>query len=329
MTLRIIDAEGPLTTAFSQLEGTLSAWAGGRSDAWEDRDGVEGASFSRSEDVYLFIERQRRRLVFGAALSASDKDLIAFEISREEPARDKKRIAAAMNEAGESFLLIGVDALKNQGVGDVFRRLAGAPAVKRANLSDRDYVLIGPLSDPRSAEALLALAALHPRFARQIDKAAHVAVDEDREDAAIYAVAAGVAKTHRAGAKAARALFERLAALGYYAETVELGALKADLAMSRGEDTVVFEIRAEAEVEDLQRALGHLALIAPLALGLTRVIVLPAPKEALGATLDPYKQAFEEMKVSLVFYDFKGGETVLTLDTADPGLHADVRLALA
>lgn len=329
MTLRIIDADGPLLTAFSQLEATLAAWGGGRTDAWERQDGLEGWSFSRSEAVYLFLERQRRKYVFGAALSAGDHDLFAFDISRDEPGRDKKRVAVAMNEAGESFLLIAAEALKGKGIGDVFRRLAGAPAVKRANLADRDYVLIGPLTDQRSAEALLAVAALHPRFERQIEKAAHLAADDDREDADIYAVSSGVAKTHRAAAKATRALFERLAALGYYAETVELGALKADLAMSRGEDTVVFEIRAEAEVEDLQRALGHLALIAPLALGLTRVIVLPAPKEALGATLDPYKQAFEEMKVSLVFYDFRGGETVLMLDTADPGLHADVRLALA
>jgi hypothetical protein len=329
MTLRIIDADGPFLTAFMQLEATLAAWGGRRGDAWERADGLEGWSFSRSDEVYLFIERQRRRYVFGAALSAGDRDLLTFEISRDEPARDKKRVAAAMNETGECFLLIAAEALKSKGIGDVFRRLAGAPAVKRANLAERDYVLIGPLTDPRSAEALLALAALHPRFERQIEKSAHAAVDEDREDMAIYAVSHEVAKTHRAAAKATRALFERLAALGYYAETVELGALKADLAMSRGEDTVVFEIRAEAEIEDLQRALGHLALIAPLALGLTRVIVLPAPKGALGATLDPYKQAFEEMKVSLVFYDFKGGATVLTLDTADPGLHEDVQLALA
>jgi len=329
MTLRIIDAEPALLSAFRQLEATLCAWAGEPSDIWEGEDATQGASFSRSEDVYLFMERRARRAVFGVALSANDADLIRFEISWKEPARDKSRVVAAQNEAGECFFLIGADALKSQGVGDVFRRLARAPAIKRANLANRDYVLIGPLTDPRSAEALLALAALHPRHGLQIDKSAHLATDEDRDDAVIYEVSVGVRTTHRAMAKAARALHDRLSTCGYYAETVEFGALKADLAMSRGEDTVVFEIRAEARVEDLQRGLGHLALIAPSALGLMRVIVMPASKRALGAAFDPYKQAFEDMKISLLFYDFRNGEVVLTFDAVDPSLHPDVQQALA
>jgi hypothetical protein len=335
MTLRIIDAEAELDAAFDQLEATLTAWAGGQADAWQrdGHDGVvaHGASFTRQEDVYIYLEAHRRRRVLGVALSERDKQVFQIEAQRQDPAKDKKRFVLAANDAQETFLLLAVEELKAQGIRDVFRRLAGAPAVKRANLSNRDYVLLGPLSDPKTAEALLSLAALHPAYEQLVEKAAGSAVTEaDRaESADLYAMSPGVARQHRVQAKVTRALFERLTGLGYVMETVELGSLTADLAMSRGEDTVVFEIRPEADIDDLQKALGHLAIIAPRALGIDRLIMLPAPKDPIGAALDPYKQAFEEMGVSLALYDFRDGELNFVLEYTDPGLAADVRLALA
>jgi hypothetical protein len=326
MTLRIIDAPDQLDAAFAQLEATLAAWAGGRADAWRQGHG-RGVSYAKGMDVYLYVEAHEGAHIIGAALSERDRDVLRFETSRKEPARNRRSLVAAANTSGDMFLLFAIEALKAQGLRDVFRRLAGAAAIKRANLADRDYVLVGPLADPKTADALLALAALHPKVEDHIEKSAGRGQDE-AEDSDLYAASRQVARQHRAPAKARRALFERLTGLGYVLETVELGALTADLAMSRGEDTVVFEIRAEAEVEDLQKALGHLSLIAPRALGIDRVLVLPAPAAAIGASLDPYKQAFEEMGVSLVFYDFKGGEIGFHLELADAALKSDVRLAL-
>ncbi len=327
MTLRIIDAQVQLDAAFDQLEGTLAAWAGGRADAWAHGRG-QGVSFAKGIDIYLYLETHEDRRILGAALAERDRDVFRLETARHEPGRNRKPLVAATNEAGEMFLLISIDALKGQGLRDVFRRLAGAAAVKRANLAERDYVLVGPLSEPKSADALLAIAALHPKFEEHIEKSAGRGQDE-AEERDLYPVSPHVARQHRAPAKVRRALFERLTGLGYVLETVELGHLSADLAMSRGEDTVVFEIRPEAEVEDLQKALGHLALIAPRALGIDRVLLLPAPREPVGAALDPYKQALEEMGVSLAFYDFRGGETSILLEYADRVLAADVRLSLA
>jgi hypothetical protein len=334
MTLRMIDAEAPLDAAFDALEAALEAWAGGRSDAWQKDDrngpGASGASFARRDDVYLYVEKDRHTRVLGVALSERDKDLVRIEVSRAEPMKDRKRVALAVDEAGLAFLLIAADELKRQDVRDAFRRLAGAPRVKRANVSGRDYVLIGPVNDPACADALLSLAALHPRFEGHVEKMASLATQQDGADEAdIYKISPNVARQHRAPAKVTRALFERLTAIGYLMDTVALGRLTADLAMSRGEDTVVFEVRPEADVDDLQKALGHLALIAPRALGIARVIALPAPRDALGATLDPYKQAFVEMGVSLIVYDFQGGQPRFSVELADASLDADLRAAIA
>jgi hypothetical protein len=326
MTLRIIEDTGQLDAAFSQLESSLSTWSGGRGMAWRQGRG-EGKSFAKGTDMYLFLETHERVRAVGAALTERDRDLFRFETARLEPGRDKRSVVMATDAEGHGFMLFSIEALKAQGLRDVFRRLAGAPAVKRANLAGRDYVLVGPLADARSVEALLALAALHPKFEEHIEKcAARDRHEADETD--LYPVSAHVGRQHRAPAKVRRALFERLTGLGYVLETVELGPLNADLAMSRGEDTVVFEIRPEAELEDLQKALGRLALIAPRALGIDRVLVLPAPRAPVGAALDPYKQALEEMGVSLAFYDFSHGETGFVLDFADPNLAPDVRLAL-
>src|SRR5262249_35181860 len=96
----------------------------------------------------------------------------------------RKRFAVAIGEADEPYLLISADELRRQDIRDPFKRLAGAPQIKRANVSDRDYVMVGPLNDARAADALLSLAALSPRFEAHVEKlGALVGASDPRDEA--------------------------------------------------------------------------------------------------------------------------------------------------
>ena len=311
MTLRMIDSEAQLSEAFEALETALGGWSGGQSDAWrrEEAQGVvEGVSFARRDDVYVFLERRPDAFVVGVALSESDADLVAFSFGRSEPAGARRRQAAAINDAGETFLLLGIDELKRQGVHDVFRRLAGAVGVKRAHIAERDYVLLGPLGEPESADALLSVAELHPRFERHVERLGALAARSDSaEGARLYPVSARVVRQHRVFPKIAAALFERFAGAGYQLDAASAGPVQADLALRRGEDTLVFEIRPDCTVEDIQRGLGQLVLLAPNAEGVTRLLVLPAGREpeAAATALAVFRGAFDELAVVALTYDFR------------------------
>ena len=280
MALRIVDAELQLDSAMETLEATFAKWAGGRSDQWQ-ADGKEGpresgTSYARREDVDHFVHRRPRAT------------------------------PAGVGAGGDGFLLISVEELKRQNIRDPLRRLAGAPQIKRANVADRDYVLLGPLEDVRVAEALLALAGLNPLFERHIERLGALAVASDeRDEAELYRASPRVARQHRIHAKVVQALFEHLHGLGFEVEELKNGPYRADFAMRRRDLAIAFEIRAAAELEDVLKSLGQLMLAAPKSSGFHRCMVLPAPREALGSVLEPFTAAFSESGVLLLMYDFK------------------------
>ncbi|MGE0829250.1 MAG: hypothetical protein AB7O04_07865 [Hyphomonadaceae bacterium] len=334
MTLRIIDAETALEAAIAKFEDALTAWAGAKSNVWQKdwREGAEaeGASYARREDVYIFVEKQKRDVLIGVSLAERDRDLFRAALPRAAPAADRKRYAIAEDDSdGQSYLLIAADELKRQGIREPFRRLAGVANIKRANVSERDYVLIGPLNDARAADALLSLGGLHPDFERHVERLAALAGESDaREETLLYPVSRQVERMHRAHEKIVAALFQTLHGAGYAIDDVETGLFRADFAMSLGAETLVFEIRADAALEDLIKALGQLTLAAPKAAGLTRILALPAPREQLGAALEPYFSTFEEHAISVLIYDFKDGEARFFLERADTGLSDGARALL-
>ncbi|MGE0044152.1 MAG: hypothetical protein AB7J28_06770 [Hyphomonadaceae bacterium] len=331
MALRLIDQESDLDSALDALEGALGEWAGGAHDLWrkEGREGphAEGASFAVSEHVYIFLENTRRDVLIGAALTDGDRDLVRVEIRRDDPQRHKKRFALARDDVTQKlFLLISEAELRRQDIAEPLRRLAGAPIVKRAHLLERDYVLIGPLDDPRAADALISLAGLAGAHQRHV---AHLGEEAARSDArearALYKIAPSVARRHRVHVKVASALFERLHPFGFQIDDAENGPFKADFAMSRGADTLVFEIRGDASAGDVLRGLGQLALVAPKPAGLARVLILPAPDGDATEALAPFAPAFEELAVSVVFVDFEGAQPSFSIERADDTMAEDVR----
>lgn len=310
MALKIVDNADQLETALETLEATLLSWADGKADHWQEdgRNGPResGSTFARREDVYLFSHLTPREISVGVALSERDRDLVRISLSRKEPAKDRRRAALALDDAGATFLLISVEELKRQSIRDPLRRLAGAPQIKRANVSDRDYVLIGPLEEQRVAEALLALGGLHPLFEKHVEKLGALAgASDELDDTELYRPSPRATKLHRLHAKVVHALFEKLHGQGFEVEETKAGSYRADFAMRRRELGVAFEIRVAADLEDLLKSLGQLLLVAPKASGMQRCIVLPAPREPLGGTLSVFEAALEEAATMVLLYDYK------------------------
>ncbi|MGE3141897.1 MAG: hypothetical protein AB7L65_01130 [Hyphomonadaceae bacterium] len=327
MALRIIETPAQLDAAYDGLAAALTAWAGpGGARQWRSSDALEpeaeGASFARRDDLHLYLERTRDRIALGAALTPRNRDLVRVEFSRAAPARRKHRAAFAFDDAGDAyFLMISTDALKDHDIRDPFRRLAGAPLVKRAELGGRDYLMIGPLDAPRIADALFAVAGVSPAFEKHIAKLGAVVADEDeRQESEVYAVSRAVERAPRAVSRVISALHEHLMRAGFQLDAAEAGALKADFVMSRGAESLVFEIRGDAELADLVRGLGQLALVAPRPAALTRMLLLPAPRDELGQALAPFAPAFEELSVNVLFYDFEGDAVTFRFERADPAL---------
>lgn len=307
MPLKLVESEAQLEQAMETLEATLGAWAGGKSDFWQEARGqATGASFAKREDVYLYIHRSAREIEIGAALTEKDRDLVRLALHRREPSRERKRCTLALDEEGKAFVLVSVEELKRQGIRDPLRRLAGAPQIKRASVGGRDYVLLGPLDEIRVAEALLALAGLHPLFEQHVERLGALATASDAlEEKELYKPSPRVARQHRVHAKVVQALFELLHGKGFEVEELSNGPYRADFAMRRRDLALAFEIRAEADLEDVLKAIGQLLLVAPKASGFQRCIVLPAPREALGMVLGPFETALAEANALVVMYDYK------------------------
>jgi hypothetical protein len=319
-----------LDAAYAELAAALAAWSGGRAHAWTAADalepGGEGATYSRRDDLNLFLERTQERVALGAALTERDRDLLRVELSRNAPARRKQRAAIAVDENNAFYLLLGADWLRDQQLRDPVRRLAGAPLLKRAELAERDYLLAGPLSDPRIGDALCAIAGLAPAFEKHVVKLGSLIADEDEaQEEELYPISRSVARAHRVQGRVIAALHQRLRAAGYQSDVAEAGALKADFAMSRGAETLVFEVRAHAEIADLVRGLGQLTLVAPRPAHLTRFFVLPAPRGEIGQALTPFMPAFEELSVSVLLYDLERDEIDFRFERVDPSLNEETR----
>lgn len=325
MSLRIVDAELPLDQAYDLLHKTLAAWAGGKAEPWQS-GGEEGASFSTRDDVYLFVMRNAKRVAIGAALTAKDKEIFRIEIPRKAPASDRKRAAIVSGENDELFLMAAAEELRKQGIRDPFKRLAGAPNVKRATVADRDYVLIGPLGENNTADALLSLAALSPLFERHVEQLAALAGQSDaREEADLYAVSPPVAGARRVHAKVVEALFQTLRKAGFQVAELSNGPLRADFAVARADGAIAFEIRADAELNDFIKALGQLALIAPAGGAFRRALVAPAPQTSLGESLASFEATFRELGVWVLLYDFDHSAINLWTAVAPADLAPDLR----
>lgn len=331
MALRIIEDPAELDAAYAALSASWAAWA--PPQRWSARDALEpageGASFARRDDVHLFLERTNDKIALGAALTERDQSLLRVEFMRDAPARRKRRVAIAIDEAGKFHLLLSSEFLTEQDIRDPVRRLAGAPLAKRAEIGGRDYVLLGPFDAPRIADGFLAVAGLSPTFARHIAKLGALAADEDeRMETSLYEISRNVARAHKVQRRVVAALHEALSLKGYRLDEAEAGPLKADFAMTLGAETLAFEIRGDAEIADLVRGVGQLALAAPRGAGLTRFFVLPAPRDDARA-LTPFMPAFEELAVSVLFYDVRDDQVSFVFHRADPDLPAATRALFA
>jgi len=331
MTLRIIDAEEQLNAAIAQLESALIAWAGVASEIWRSEgEGVDGAAYARRDDVYVYLEKTPESVRIGAALSDRDRDLLRIALPRLTPAEARKRWAIAQDdEESRAYLLIAADELRRQGLRDPFRRLAGVNLIKKANVAERDFVLLGPISEPAIGDALLSLAGLSPRFERHVEQLGALAGAGTDGDNALYAASWAVERRQRARLHVRQALEARLGAAGFSADIAESGPLRADFAMSRGAETLVIEIRDKADVDDVLTAVGRLALVAPQSAGLVRVLALPAPRDAAQDALDTLKPALTEMGLSVLLFDFDGKRTTLSLALTDASLAPELAAILA
>jgi hypothetical protein len=321
MSFRIVDAATGLEQASDRLRQALSEWAGGKAESWGE-GGQDGASFSRRDDVYLFVAREEASISIGAALTARDQETLRIDLPRKAPARDRKRVALVIDENDAPFLMVSLDLLRAQGIRDPLKRLTGAPMVKHAAVSGRDYVLIGPLNQPKVADALLALAALSPQFEAHLEK---LGAFEEESDEDLYLVSPQVAAAHRVHAKVASALMARLRVAGFQAADLRNGPIRADLAAARADATIAFEIRPDAGVAAFLQALGALALIAPGGGAFRRGLVLPAPREQGGGGLAPFEAACREAGIWVLMYDFKDGAPTLWSHSAPADLPAEVR----
>jgi hypothetical protein len=324
MTLRIIDQADRLDAAVARLEAGLLAWAGDVADMWRDRAGGYGTSYARAEAVYLFLERDDRDVHIGAALSDGDRPLVSLRFDRREPARRREHWALAEDETGAVSLMIATAALERQNVRDALPRLAGAAQIKRAQLGHRDFVLIGPLGTARDGEALALLAALHPEALRAIGA-------EDADGASLgqlYRAAKGVRREHKVAAKAATAVQARLTGTGFVPDHIEVGPLSADLAFSRDDERIAVEILGQTDAGAIALAVGRLAMIAPRAAGIDRILVLPEPELDGDAALSAFEGAFTELALAVVLVGFDRGSTRLTLAYGADQISEDAREAL-
>ncbi len=325
MSLRIVDESAQLDQAYQALLTSLTTWAGSGAHPWRAQGGLEpsadGASFARRDDLHLYLERTTDKIALGVALTEKDRDLLRIEFMRDAPARRKRRVAIAADEAGRFHLLLSVEALADQDIRDPVRRLAGAPLAKRAEIGGRDFILLGPLDTPRIADSLAAVAGLSPNFERHIARLGDLAADEDeRMKSSLYVVSRNVSRAHKIQRRVIAALHERLSGHGFQIDEARAGVLVADFAMSRGAETLVFEVRGDAEIADLVRGVGQLALAAPRGAALTRIFVLPAPRDGLGDALAPFYPALEELGISVLLYDLRNDAMEFHFDRVDPEL---------
>lgn len=311
MSLRIVDADLQLNQAFDLFERMLKAWAGGRTDEWR-KDGPagvteEGATYARRDDVYVSVAMTDAAASIGVALMPGDVTVLEIALPRRGPARDRRRAALAVDDNGETFLLAAEEALRAQGVRDAFRRMAGQSAAKRARVGGRDYLMLGPLSDPAAVDALLALAALHPTFEAHLDRLARL---DAPTPTTLYRPSETLAHAHRIADKAAFAFAARLRAAEFTLVTAATGPFVADIAGQREETAVAAHVARAVTPAAIAEAMGVLALAAPTQAGFFRLLIIPAPRDASDPAVVAVAEAAADLDVALVGVDIRDEEVV-------------------
>lgn len=326
MNLRLVDSDLQLDQAFDLVERTLKAWSGGRTDDWR-RDGPEGvreegATYARRDDVYVAVSMTDTRAVIGVALMPGDRTVLEITLPRRGPARDRRRAALAVDDNGETFLLIADEVLRQQGVRDAFRRMAGHGFAKRARVGGRDYLMLGPLSDTGAVDALLALAALHPAFEAHLDTLARL---DAPAPSGLYRVSDALARQHRLRDKVAFAAGERLMAAGFALVDCAAGPYAADTAARRGDVAAALVVAATASPTAVSEVLGALALVAPH--GWSRLVALPAPRDANDPALALALDGCAALSALSLVYDLRDGEVSFTIAHAPASTPAAVLAA--
>lgn len=306
MSLRIVDADLQLNQAFDLFERTLKAWAGGRTDEWR-KDGPggiveEGSTYARRDDVYVSVAMTDVTAAIAVVLMPGDVAVLDIALPRRGPARDRRRAALAVDDNGEVFLLAAEEALRAQGVRDAFRRMAGHAAAKRARVGGRDYLMLGPLSDPASVDALLALAALHPTFEAHLDRLARL---DAPTPATLYRPSEALAHVHRFADKAAFALAARLRAADYALAAAAAGPFQADVAARRDDAAIAAHVARAVTPGAIAEALGQLALAAPAQHGFFRLLIVPAPRDAGDDGFAALADAAADLDIAVVSADIR------------------------
>jgi hypothetical protein len=323
INLRIIDADLQLDQAFDAFERTLKSWAGGRAGEWrtDGPRGVaeEGATYARRDDVYLFVSMTDEAAHIGIALMPSDRSVLDIGLPRRGPGRDRRRAALASDDEGRLYLLAAEEALRLQGVREPFRRMAGHAFAKRARVGGRDYLMLGPLTDPGAVDALLAVAALHPAFEAHLDRLARI---DAPASADLWRASDGVARLHRGAERAVFAAAQALRRANFILEPPLESPFGIDLSARRGEAAIaICAVREPSACAIAERA-GALCLAAPTSAGYVRALLAPAAREPEDRTLLALADALADMEVSLVRYDIRDDAMTLTPVGAAPGIVA-------
>jgi len=317
--LRIVDADLQLNQAFDLFERTLQAWAGGRADEWR-KDGPrgvaeEGSTYARRDDVYVSVAMTDETAAIGVALMPGDRAILDIALPRRGPGRDRRRAALAVDDNGDVFLLAAEESLRERGVREPFRRMAGHAFAKRARVAGRDYLMLGPLAQAGVVDAILALAALHPTFEAHLDRLARL---DAPAPMGVWRVSDGLARVHRGAEKAAFAAALALRRAEFVLIDPLPGPFAVDVAARRGEAYLAVRAVRDASAETLAQAAGALALAAPACDGWTRILLAPAPRAADDPALAAFADALAEMGITLTTFDVR--DDAMHLHTLGPPL---------
>jgi hypothetical protein len=191
--------------------------------------------------------------------------------------------------------------------------MAGHAFAKRARVGGRDYLMLGPLTEPGAVDALLALAALHPAFEAHLDRLARIDAPAPTH---LWRISDGVARLHRSAERAVFAAAQALRRADFTIEAPPEGPFGIEMAARRGDAAIAICAVREASSCAVAERAGALCLAAPTSAGFVRALLVPAPRESDDRTLAALADALADMDVSLVRFDVR--DEAVTLSPVGP-----------